>query len=307
MILFRKKQKAHIVFSSDYQIGVSTYGEHHSFDIFKYKRIRDLLIEDKILKAKNILLPQNATFQDIALVHTQKFIQHIKDPITVNQLLKIEINSFWDNTVLGYFMAVTGGTICAAFKAWESKIPVFNLGGGFHHAQPEKAEGFCLINDVAIAIKKIRLKKKVKKILIVDLDYHQGNGNAIIFKDDANVFTFSVHADHWIDQIGIANKDVLIDSAISNDEYLVTIEKELEKVLSIFNPQMIFYIAGSDPYEKDELADMMIDRETLLKRNIYLLSTAKKNKTPVVVLPGGGYGKDSWEIYYDFVKMAMTN
>jgi acetoin utilization deacetylase AcuC-like enzyme len=306
MIFFRRKQKAYIVFSSDYLIGVSTYGDHHSFDIFKYKRIRDLLISDKILKPKNIQQPQIASFNDIGLVHSQKYIQHIKDPITVNQLLKIEINSLWDNTVLGYFMAVTGGTICATFKALEYKVPVFNMGGGFHHAQPQESEGFCLINDVAIAIRKIKKKKNIGKILIVDLDYHQGNGNSIIFKNDADVFTFSVHADHWIEEIGVSNRDILIDSTISNEDYLAIVENELEKVLSIFNPQLIFYIAGSDPYEKDELADMKIDRTTMLKRNMYVLSKALELKAALVVLPGGGYGKDSWEIYYDFVKTALS-
>ena len=306
MIGFLKKQKAYIVFSSDYLIGVSTYGNHHSFDIYKYKRIRDLLISDKILKAKNILQPKMATFNDITLVHTEKFIQHIKDPITVNQLLKIEINSLWDNTVLEYFMSVTGGTIYAACKALEYNAPVFNFGGGFHHAQPEVAEGFCLINDVAIAIKKIQKKKNVNNILIIDLDYHQGNGNALIFQDDPNVFTLSIHADHWIDEIGVSNRDILIPSSISNKDYLRLIKKELDQVLQKFNPEIIFYIAGSDPYEKDELADMKINRETMLKRNLYVVSKAKEINKPIVILSGGGYGKDSWEIYYDFVKTALS-
>ena len=306
MIHFFKQRKAYIVFSSDYLVGVSTYGDHHSFDIFKYKRIRDLLISDKIVKPKQILQPQIAAFSDVALVHTEKYIQHIKDPITVNQLLKIEINSLWDNTVLEYFLAVSGGTIYAACKALEYRKPVFNFGGGFHHAQPESAEGFCLINDVAIAIKKIKNKRKVNKVLIVDLDYHQGNGNLLIFKDDPTVFTFSVHADRWLEEEGQANKGILVDSDISNEDYLDLISRELDSILEKFKPGIIFYIAGSDPYEKDELADMKIDRETMLKRNMYVISRANEIDTPIVILPGGGYGKDSWEIYYDFVKTTMT-
>lgn len=306
MFNFLKKQKAYIVFSSDYLIGVSTYGDHHSFDIFKYKRIRDLLISDKILNAKKILHPHLCTFKDIKRVHSEKFIQYIKDPITVNQILKIEINSLWDNTVLQYFMAVTGGTIFASYKALEFNAPVFNLGGGFHHAQPEKAEGFCLINDVAIAIKRIRQKRRIKKILIIDLDYHQGNGNAIVFQDDPDVFTFSVHADHWIDEIGVANKDVLIQSGISNEDYLLLVRTEVEKVLEAFHPELIFYVAGTDTYEKDELTDMQINRETMLQRNMYVLDKSKELNIPIVIVPGGGYGKDSWEVYYDFLKAALS-
>ena len=258
------------------------------------------------MNAKKILRPHACTFKDINRVHSEKFIQYIKDPITVNQILKIEINSLWDNTVLQYFMAVTGGTIFAAYKALEFKAPVFNLGGGFHHAQPEKAEGFCLINDVAISIKRIRQKRRIKKILIIDLDYHQGNGNAIVFQDDPDVFTFSVHADHWIDEIGVANKDVLIQSGISNEDYLLLIHTEVEKVLEAFNPELIFYVAGSDTYEKDELTDMQINRETMLQRNMYVLDKSKELNIPIVIVPGGGYGKDSWEVYYDFLKAALS-
>lgn len=305
MFRFFKKQKAYIVFSSSYLIGVSTYGNHHSFDIYKYKRIRDLLISEKILKAKNILHPGPSSFTDIRRVHSEKFIQQIKDPIAVNQLLKIQINSLWDNTVLEYFMAVCGGTIFAACKALEYNAPVFNLGGGFHHAQPDKAEGFCLLNDVAIAIKKIQSKKGRKKILIIDLDYHQGNGNAIIFQNDSSVFTLSVHADKWIDLVAVSNKDILVPSDISDDEYMMIIKNEFDFVLDDFDPELIFYIAGSDPYEKDQLADMHISRETMLQRNMYVVEKARKINKPIVILPGGGYGKDSWEVYYDFVKNTL--
>lgn len=296
-----KRQKAYIVFSSEYLVGVSTYGDHHSFDIFKYKRIRDLLVSQKVLKPKNIFYPEPCTFDDMRLVHTEKYIQLIKDPLYVNQALKIEINSLWENSVLEYYMAVSGGTIEASFRALEFKKPVFNLGGGFHHAQPEKAEGFCLLNDIAMAIMRLKKETSLKKFLIVDLDYHQGNGNGLIFKDDQNVFTFSVHADHWEDIESPRSLDVLVSSDVSNTKYISLVKENFEKVLKKFTPEIIFYVAGSDPYEKDELADMKISRETMLERNMFVLEQAVNRSLPLVILPGGGYGKDSWEIYNDFI------
>ncbi|KAA3617214.1 MAG: histone deacetylase [Calditrichaeota bacterium] len=305
MIRYFKKPKAYVVFSSEYLIGVSTYGSHHTFDIFKYKRIRDKLIAQKLLKAKNILYPKPCEYSDIKKIHSAIYIRKIQDPIYVNQALKIEINTIWDNSVLEYYKAVCGGTIHAAFKAIELNKPIFNLGGGFHHAQPEKAEGFCLLNDIAIAVKRVQEETKIKRVLIVDLDYHQGNGNTLIFKNDANVFTFSIHADKWIEEEAVSNLDLLVESGISEKKYMKTVEEKLDLILEQFKPEFIFYVAGSDPYELDELADMNISREMMLKRNVYILQIASKLNVPVVILPGGGYGEKSWKIYYDFISTAM--
>jgi acetoin utilization deacetylase AcuC-like enzyme len=305
LISFLRKPKAYVVFSSEYLIGVSTYGDHHTFDIFKYKRIRDTLISEKLLKAKNILYPKPCDFSDIANVHTSIYIRKIQDPIYVNQALKIEINSIWDNSVLEYYKAVCGGTIYATYKAIELKKPVFNLGGGFHHAQPDKAEGFCLLNDIAIAIKKIKETTNLRKILIVDLDYHQGNGNTLIFKDDPEVYTFSIHADKWLDAKAVSNRDILIQSDISDEKYRLLVEENLNSIMDHFKPELIFYVAGSDPYIHDDLTDMSISRGMMLKRNLFVLGSAQKFNIPIIVLPGGGYGQKSWEIYYDFISTAL--
>jgi len=305
-VKFFRRPLAYIVFSSEYLIGVSTYGDHSSFDIYKYKRIRDKLISEKLIKAKNILYPKPCSYMDIKKVHLPAYIRKIQDPIYVNSALKVEINSMWDNTVLEYYRAVCGGTILAARQVLKLGKPVFNLGGGFHHAQPDKAEGFCLLNDVAIAVKILTSKGYIKKTLIIDLDYHQGNGNTLIFKDNPDVFTFSIHADHWVTLESESNQDILIPSDITDAEYLELVKDRLESILLKFTPDIIFFIAGSDPYIEDALADMQISRETMLKRNMYVLSRAISGKIPIVILPGGGYGEKSWEIYYDFISASLN-
>lgn len=305
MLYLFRRPKAYVVFSSEYLIGVSTYGDHHTFDIYKYKRIRDELIAQKLLKRKHILYPRPCGFKDIRKVHTSAYVRKVQDPIYVNQALKIEINTIWDNSVLEYYKAVCGGTLHATFKAIELKKPVFNLGGGFHHAQPGKAEGFCLLNDIAISIRKVREQTKLKNILIIDLDYHQGNGNTLIFKNDPHTYTFSVHADKWVEDNAVSNMDILVESEISEEKYLEIIKQKTRQITEQFKPELIFFVAGSDPYEFDELADMRISRAGLLERNMFVKKTAEELAVPLVVLPGGGYGEKSWEVYYDFLKTTL--
>ncbi|RMH66199.1 MAG: histone deacetylase [Calditrichaeota bacterium] len=305
MIRFWRRPGAHVVFSSEYLLGLSTYGSYHGFDIYKYKRMRDALLKEKILRRKYICAPHPCRNEDIELVHDKEYIRKIQDPVFVQQMLKIQMNSMWDNSVLEYFKAVTGGTLFATALALKKGGAVFNLGGGFHHAHADRGEGFCLINDVAIAIEKFRRKGRIRQVLVIDLDYHQGNGTAGIFRDDTDVFTFSIHAEQWEDIRAVSHRDILIDSDIGDAEYLQLTQNALDN-LQDFPADILFYIAGSDPYEKDELADMRISRGAMLQRNRMVYQYARDRKTPLVVVPGGGYGKESWHIYHDFLKAALT-
>jgi len=302
---FFRRECAKVVFSSDYIYGLSSFDEHQTFDIMRFKKIRDKLVEEKLLKRKNILRPEFCTTDDLRIVHTEKYVRQIQDPQFVARLLKIdEVNLFY-NSVLEYYKAVTGGTLLSTAYAFKWNLPVFNLGGGYHHAHPGKGEGFCLVNDVAIAIQKFRKLKKAQKFMIIDLDYHQGNGNLLYFKDDEEVFTFSMHADTWVEIERTRNKDILLPSGCTDEPYLEILEKELNSTCFDFQPDMVFYIAGSDTYEKDVLGDMNISREGMLKRNLFVYRKVRAKKIPLVILAGGGYGNDSWEVYYDFIAHAM--
>jgi acetoin utilization deacetylase AcuC-like enzyme len=200
---------------------------------------------------------------------------------------------------------VSGGTVLAAEYALHKKGIVFNIGGGFHHAQPDQAAGFCLLNDVAIAIEKIRRKNGPSRIMIIDLDYHQGDGKLLIYKDDPSVFTFSMHAAKWMEEDSETNLDILISHQISGIQYLQILTEKLGPVFFSFDPQLVFYIAGSDPYEHDTLCDLNLTREEMLERNMYVLNFVRKKKIPLVVVAGGGYGPDSWKIYYDFIAKTL--
>jgi acetoin utilization deacetylase AcuC-like enzyme len=298
-------QKTKLVFSYDYYIGISSSTANRTFDIMKYKKIRDRLVKEKLIRRKNILVPDMVSYEDMVLVHDKDYLEKIKDPLKVAQLLRISDTDPWDSYILEFFRTVTGGTILAMEYVLKHDGIVFNLGGGFHHAQRDRAAGFCLINDVAIAIEKMRLKYDLSKILIVDLDYHQGDGNLEFYQEISDVFTFSMHATKWIELEKESNIDILLPHNISGSEYMNILKSNLEPVLDSFNPQLVVYIAGSDPYEHDSLCDLNLSRKEMLERNLFVAELVKSRTIPLVVVAGGGYGKDSWKIYYDFIATIL--
>ncbi len=302
-----RREYAKVVFSSDYIYGLPAVGQHKTFDLWKYKKIRDKLVKDKLLKRSNILHPDLCSYEELRLVHTEHYLRLLQDPQHVSQLLKIGTVDMFYNSILEYYRAVTGGTLLATAYALRWNMPAFNLGGGFHHAHPDRAEGFCLINDVAIAIEKFRKLRRGYKYMIIDLDYHQGNGNLLYFKDDADVFTFSIHADSWVEIDRPQNKDILLPKECDDELYLSTLKKELNDSCLQFQPDAVFYIAGSDPFEKDALAGMGITREGMLERNVFVYKKVRSANLPLVVVAGGGYGEESWGIYYDFIRYALKN
>ncbi|HHJ52751.1 MAG TPA: histone deacetylase [Caldithrix abyssi] len=307
MLRLFRREYARVVYSSDYIYGLPSLGEHQTFDIMRFKKIRDRLVDEKLLNRRNILRPDPCTYDDIRLVHTEEYIRKIRDPQYISRILKLDTVNLLYNSIMEYFRVVTGGTLLATAYALKWNTPVFNLGGGYHHAHPDRAEGFCVINDVAIAIEKFRKLERGKKFMIIDLDYHQGNGNLLYFQDDDQVYTFSMHADTWVEIDRKNNKDILLPAGCDDEKYLAVLENELQDSCMEFRPDVVFYIAGSDIYEKDTLGDMRISREGVFKRNLYVYQRVRKKGIPLVVLAGGGYGPDSWEVYYDFIAYALRH
>ena len=271
----------------------------------KYKKIRDRLIKEKLIRRKNILIPEMVSYEDMALVHDDDYLTKIKDPLKVAQLLRISEVDPWDSYILEFFRTVTGGTILASEYVIKKGGVVFNLGGGFHHAQKDRAAGFCLINDVAIAIESIRIKYDLSRVMIIDLDYHQGDGNLEFYRENSDVFTFSMHATKWLEAEKETNRDILLPHNITGNEYLEMLKSNLEAVFDPFNPELVFYIAGSDPYEHDTLCDLNLSREDMLNRNIYITNLVRNKQIPLVVVAGGGYGAESWKIYYDYIAAIL--
>ena len=305
MLKFLNRQRVKLVFSFHYYIGISTSNAYQSFDIMKYKTIRDRLIEEKLIRRKDILVPKKVSYEDMARVHDEAYLKKISDPSVAAQLLKITDVDPWDSYILDFFRTVAGGTILAMEYVIKHSGIVFNLGGGFHHAQRNRAAGFCLINDVAIAIEKMRLRHDLSKILIIDLDYHQGDGNLEFYRDDSDIFTFSMHASKWIEAEKEMNTDILLPLNTNGSEYIQILKSHLISIFDSFNPELVVYIAGSDPYEHDTLCDLNLSRGEMLERNLFVSNLVKSKSLPLVVVAGGGYGVESWKIYYDFIAATL--
>jgi acetoin utilization deacetylase AcuC-like enzyme len=300
-----KKKQIRIVFSHDYYYGLEGEFAYNYIDGMRFKKIRDMLVAQRIIKRKHILKPLMVRYEDMELVHTKQYLKQIQNPLNVANYLKIDYAYPWDSSILEFFRIVTGGTLLATEYALKFKTAIFNLGGGFHHAQTDKAAGFCLINDVAIAIQKYRQKKMISRSMIIDLDYHQGDGNLIIFRDDPSVYTFALNASHWVEVNKKNNLEIYLPEHCEGSTYLNILKDNLPKFLSNLEPDIIYYIAGSDPYIDDLVGDLHLSRKEMLQRNLFVLNTVKKRKIPLVIVAGGGYGTNSWQVYYDFIRASI--
>ncbi|RMF58267.1 MAG: histone deacetylase [Calditrichaeota bacterium] len=299
------RRRCRVVYRSEYIASVHAQDSHRAFDVMKFKKIRDQLIADKLMKHGDFLKGERASDEEILLVHEKKYLETLKSPMHVGQLLMLDYINPWDDYVFEYFRYITGGTILAVEYTLDHNIPVFNLGGGYHHAQPARAEGFCLINDIAIAIEKARKTKSIRKVLVVDLDYHQGNGTLMIYQNDPDVFTFSIHAATWEAIEKENNLDIELPLHVSDAEYLTALQDAFPAVFSSFQPELVIYVAGSDPYIKDALGEFDLTEEGMLKRDQFVFNEVRHRKLPLAIVAGGGYGKESWKIYYNFIRWVL--
>ena len=301
-------KKVFIVYHPDYNIDKELFSKDFPFDTYKPLKIIENLKRLNLLNEEIVITPEPIKPELLKLVHTSDYIEKINDKEKIFKIAGIE-NFIRDNKkvdFLKYLLLVTGGSVTAALKAYEEKALVFNLAGGFHHASSNNGGGFCVINDVAVAVKYLRNKLNLKKILIVDLDYHQGDGTALIFEKDESVFTFSAHSNNWVNINKFNNLDIEFGYNVNNKQYLKVIKIRLKEVFKTFKPEIVFYLAGADPYEKDTLFGMGLSKKDMLERDKIVLSLSKKYNLPMVVFPAGGYGPDSWQVYFEFIKFTLT-
>jgi acetoin utilization deacetylase AcuC-like enzyme len=278
---------------------------HQTFDVMKFKKIRDQLVKEKMVRRKHILTGQLLNEEDMLLVHRKEYIYSLRNPVLVGQALALDYVNPWDNYIMEYFRYVCGGTLVAVEYALDYNTTVFNLGGGYHHAHPDRAEGFCLINDVAVAIEKMRKVRKVGRVLVIDLDYHQGNGTTLFYRDDPDVFTFSMHSLNWATVESETNVDVELPAHVEDEVYLSTLKENLPRVFEVFDPDLVVYLAGSDPFILDSLGDFNVSEEGMLERDMFVHQLIREREIPLAVVAAGGYGAESWKVYYNFIKTVI--
>ena len=280
---------------SDYKIFYSPHyyaeiGEGHVFPIKKFELVRDILVNEGTLHSEEIIEPLPAKFEDVTLIHTEDYVTRLR----AGTLDKKEVRRLglpWSESLVRRTFLAVSGTINAAFRALENGVSS-NLAGGTHHAFPDRGEGFCVLNDVAIAIRILQRENLAKRFLIVDCDVHQGNGTAFIFRDEEEVFTFSMHGEKNYPLFKEkSNLDIELRDGTSDVEYLETLSEALPRIF-LHNADIVFYLGGADPYENDKLGRLGLTLEGLRRRDEMVLRFAREHGVPIVTTMSGGYAKD---------------
>lgn len=292
-----------LVYSDHYDLNLGG----HVFPSIKYKLIHDKLIQEKIAAPEDFLEPQPAEDRDVLLVHTEEYVRKLKTgTLSEFELARLEIPYSPEMVQAAWLSA--GGSILAARQALSHRIAI-NIGGGFHHAHPGHGEGFCAIHDVAIAIAKLMAEEVIQRAMTVDLDVHQGNGTAYIFARNSSVFTFSMHQEnnYPLDKPP-SDLDVNLRDGCEDEAYLHLLRENLWHALSSFQPDLIFYLAGADPYQEDQLGGLNLTLAGLQERDRIVFSMAREKNAPVAVTLAGGYARkveDTVAIHVGTVKAAM--
>lgn len=295
-----------------YRIYYSPYyyadiGEGHVFPIKKFELVRDRLLAEGTLAADELVEPQPVAVDDLLLVHTDDYISRLRDgELTPKEVRKLGLP--WSESLVRRSFHAISGTINAAKDCLTTGI-ASNLAGGTHHAYPDRGEGFCVLNDVAVAIRVLQREESAKRFLIVDLDVHQGDGTAFIFRDDPDVFTFSMHgAKNYPLFKQPSSLDIELADKTGDEEYLETLEHALSRVI-LHDPDVIFYLAGADPYEKDKLGRLALTIDGLLLRDEMVLSFARDRGVPIVTTMSGGYAadiEDTVEIHTNTIRAVRS-
>jgi acetoin utilization deacetylase AcuC-like enzyme len=267
-----------------YHAGYDLNLGRHVFPSQKYRLIMEQLHRDT-------MAPEPASDQDILLVHTQAWMSGMRDcTLEPREIVRLEIP--WTQQTARAFWLAAGGTILAARQALEHG-GAYNIGGGFHHAFAGHGEGFCAVHDVAVAIRKLQREERIRKAIVVDVDVHHGNGTASIFASDESVYTLSIHQyDNYPFVKPPSDCDLHLTDGVEDNEYLSVLGPALRKALDEFQPDMLFYIAGADPYMHDQLGGLRLTIEGLRKRDELVLGESVRRGIPFVVTLAGGYALD---------------
>ncbi|HVF88181.1 MAG TPA: histone deacetylase [Pyrinomonadaceae bacterium] len=282
-------------------------GENHVFPIRKFELACRRLIEEGTLQPAQVVEPQPTAVGDVLLVHTEDYITRLRaGTLTPREMRRLGLP--WSKALVRRSFLATGGTINAARWALRDGVGS-NLAGGTHHAFADRGEGFCVLNDVAVAIRVLRRDKLISRAGIVDCDVHQGNGTATIFAGDTDVFTFSMHgAKNYPLFKATSSLDVELEDGTCDDDYVEMLAHYLPKVFA-FAPDIVFYLAGADPYAGDKLGRLALTIPGLRARDEFVLGACKAQSVPVVTVMSGGYAtaiNDTVEIHCNTIRAAQN-
>ncbi|HEU4722567.1 MAG TPA: histone deacetylase [Gemmatimonadaceae bacterium] len=264
--------------------------EGHRFPVAKYAMLRDAVIAQGIVAAERVLDPPRVGDDALLLVHTPEYVRRFREgALDAAELRRLGFP--WSPGLVERSYRAVGGTVAAARHALEHGLAM-NLAGGTHHAFPDHGEGFCVFNDVAVAVRLLRRDGLARRVAVVDLDVHQGNGTHAIFAGDADVYTFSMHGGKNYPFHKVAGTlDLELADGTGDEAYLDMLRDALPRVLAASSPDLVVYIAGADPHEGDQLGRLALTFDGLARRDAFVLDSCREVGIPVAITIGGGYGR----------------
>src|SRR5512141_468271 len=287
-----------------YHEGYSLDAAEHVFPWRKYKLIRQGLISQGIAQPSDFVAPTPATDDELALVHTRDWIERLsRGTLSYQDVARLEIP--YSRGMVQAFRLAAGGTILAARLALADGIG-FNVGGGFHHAFPGHGEGFCALNDVAVAIRCLLNEGAIERAMVVDCDVHQGNGTAVLFSGEPRVFPLSIHQlNNYPAHKPASDIDIDLEDGTGDEDYLDLLLRHYVPALIEHRPQLIVYLAGADAYYQDQLGGLGLTMGGLRSRDRFVMETALRRGASVAVTLAGGYAylvQDTVAIHINTVK-----
>lgn len=272
------------------------------------QRIVAYLMDEGLLRQRDVSSPLPASLHDIGLVHTAEYLDQLDSAETMQAVLGFSVSDEEWQGCLDVQRLMTGGTVHATRLARRGSGIAVNLGGGLHHAGPDTGAGFCVMNDVAVSVARLRSKGFRRRIMVIDLDVHDGNGTRAAFRDDPTVHTFSIHNTTWDSRPAVEDTCIELGPDVKDGEYLSAIERELPRVLGAFKPELVLYVAGTDPAVEDRLGDWQISETGMLARDQFVIEQLRgsDSRIPIVVVLGGGYGDNAWRCSARFLGWLLS-
>ena len=262
----------------------------HVFPSQKFRLLYELVLNDRIAGPDDIVRPDRASDEDLIRAHASEWVAKLKNgTLSASEIMKLEVP--YSTALAEAVWLSAGGTILAGQLALRDGFGS-NLSGGFHHAHANHGEGFCAINDVAVAIRRLQSDGAIKKAIVVDTDVHHGNGTAHIFRNDKSVFTLSIHQqNNYPAHKPPSDLDFGLDDGVEDDEYLEVLLPAVENSLNEFQPDILFYVGGADPYCEDQLGGLRLSKSGLKARDKGVFQLSRRRNVPVVTTLAGGYAR----------------
>ncbi|MGI8908319.1 MAG: histone deacetylase family protein [Candidatus Sumerlaeaceae bacterium] len=291
-----------LIYSPKYEADIGT----HVFVTAKYRLALEKLLRDGSILQGDVVAPTPATREELTRVHTAEYLDDLLNYRMTARTRRSELPL--TEEILEAYLLAAGGSIQACRTAVTSaEQTCAHLGGGWHHAFADHAEGFCYLNDIAIGIRAMQAEQRIRRAVVIDCDLHQGNGTAHIFGGDADVFTFSIHQENNYPAKQRSNWDIGLDDFTGDDEYLAALQEAVPDIYEQHKPELVFYVAGADPYFNDQLGALRLTMHGLEQRDEVVIGEAAKRNIPLVTTTAGGYARhvqETVDIHVQTVQVA---